>query len=250
MSVLRKSVLVMALVTAGGLGAWQLRAADSGDRGNRQAREEAESAETIREADDVLKASLSGPDQGIPKELLGRAECIGVFPGVKKGAFVIGGEYGHGVFTCRKEDGTMGAPALFTVGGGSIGWQFGGKKVDIVMLIMNKDGVRRLLQDKFKDKFTVGGEVAAVAGPVGRTAQAATDAQMHAEILSWSHARGVFLGAAFKGAVIKPDMPATEALYGEPLTATEILIAEHVTPPEQAKEFIETATESARRSTS
>jgi len=242
---LRKPIVVLALVTAGGFGAWQMRAADAGDKGNRKARA-AESAETIREAEEVLKASVTALDRGIPKELLERAECIGLFPGVKKGAFVIGGEYGHGVFTCRKEDGTMGAPALFTVGGGSIGWQFGGKQVDVVMLIMNKDGVRRLLQDK----FTLGGEVAAVAGPVGRTAQAATDAQMHAEILSWSHARGVFLGASFKGTVIKPDMPATEALYGQPLTATEILIAEHVAPPEQAKKLVETATESARRSTS
>ena len=245
---LRKSIVVTALVAAGALGAWQLRAADEnrsgGDRNTLA--HEAESEQTIRQADQVLKDSVSAPDKGIPKELMERAECIGIFPGVKKGAFVIGGEYGHGVFTCRKEDGTMGAPALFTVGGGSIGWQFGGKKVDVVMLIMNKEGVRRLLQDE----FTLGGEIAAVAGPVGRTAQAATDAQMHAEILSWSHARGVFLGAAFKGAVIKPDPPATEALYGKPMTATEILMAENVPPPDQAKDFVETATESARRGTS
>ena len=194
---LRKSMVVMALVAAGGFGAWQLRAADENRPDDKRLAQEAESEQTIRGAAEVLKASVSAPDSGIPKELMERAECIGVFPGVKKGAFVIGGEYGHGVFTCRKEDGTMGAPALFTVGGGSIGWQFGGKKVDVVMLIMNKDGVRNLLQDE----FTIGGEVAAVAGPVGRTAQAATDAQMHAGILSWSHARGVFLGAAFKGAV-------------------------------------------------
>jgi lipid-binding SYLF domain-containing protein len=239
---LRKSILVLAIAAAG-LGAWQLNAADAakGDR-----KEESRMQETIRQAEEVLKASVSAPDKGIPKELLERAECIGVFPGVKKGAFVIGGEWGRGVFTCRKEDGTMGAPALFTMGGGSVGWQFGGKKVDAVMLIMNKDGVRHLLQDK----FTLGGEVAAVAGPVGRTAQAATDAQMKAEILSWSQARGVFLGAAFKGAVIKPDAPAIEALYGEPMTATELLLADHVAPPGAAREFVETATEYSRRSTS
>ena len=243
---LRKTILVLA-VAAAGFGAWQLNAADSKGDGRKDGKkEEARTRETIREAEDVLKASVNAPDKGIPKELLERAECIGVFPGVKKGAFVIGGEWGRGVFTCRKEDGTMGAPALFTMGGGSVGWQFGGKKVDGVMLIMNKDGVRHLLQDK----FTLGGEVAAVAGPVGRTAQASTDAQMKAEILSWSQSRGVFLGAAFKGAVIKPDAAAIEALYGEPRTATEILAAENVDAPETAREFVATATESSRRTTS
>jgi lipid-binding SYLF domain-containing protein len=241
----RKSMVVlMALAAAGALAVWPHAAgADAGKQGKKQA----QAGETVREADAVLKAALSAPDKGIPRELLERAECIGVFPGVKKGAFVIGGEYGRGVFTCRKEDdGTMGPPALFTMGGGSIGWQFGGKTVDAVLLIMNKDGLRRLLQDQ----FTLGGEAAAVAGPVGRTAQAATDAQMHAEILSWSHARGVFLGAAFKGAVIKPDASAIEALYGKPMTASEILIAASVEPPDPAKPFIETATESSRRGTS
>lgn len=241
---LRKSFFVIALVSAAGLGAWQLRAAEPHDKND--GKKEARIQETIRESDAVLKAAMSAPDQGIPKELLARAECIGVFPGVKKGAFVVGGEFGRGVFTCRKEDSTMGAPAMFTMGGGSVGWQFGGKKVDVVLLIMNKEGLRHLLQDK----VTLGGEVAAVAGPVGRTAQVATDAQMRAEILSWSHARGVFLGAAFKGAVIKPDASATEALYGEPRTATEILVAENVEPPDTAKQFVATATESSRRSAS
>jgi SH3 domain-containing YSC84-like protein 1 len=240
----RKSMVVlMALAAAGALAVWP-RSAGADDKKEKR---EAEAGERMREADAVLKAAMSAPDKGIPKELLERAECIGVFPGVKKGAFVIGGEYGRGVFTCRKEDdGAMGPPALFTMGGGSIGWQFGGKTVDAVLLIMNKDGVRRLLQDQ----FTLGGEVAAVAGPVGRTAQAATDAQMHAGILSWSHARGVFLGASFKGAVIKPDASGIEALYGQPMTASEILIAASVEPPDPAKPFIETATESSRRSTS
>ena len=241
---MRKSFFVLALLAAAGLGAWQLGAADTEDRSLEK--EQARSGQTIRQAEEVLKAAVSAPDKGIPKELLERAECLGVFPGVRKGAFVIGGEWGRGAVTCRREDGTMGAPALFTMGGGSVGWQFGGKTVDVVLLIMNKDGVGHLLQDQ----FAVGGEVAAVAGPVGRTAQAATDAQLKAEILSWSHARGVFLGAALKGAVIKPDAPAIEALYGEPMTATEILLAENVPPPETAKEFVAMATEYSRRSTS
>jgi lipid-binding SYLF domain-containing protein len=239
---MRKSMVVlMALAAAGAIAVWPRGASASDDRKEKRG---AEANEMMAEADAVLKAAVSAPDKGIPKELLERAECIGVFPGVRKGAFVLGGEYGRGVFTCRKEDdGTMGPPALFTLGGGSIGWQFGGNKVDAVLLIMNQDGVRRLLQDQ----FTLGGEVSAVAGPVGRTAQAATDALMTAEILSWSHARGVFLGAAFKGAVIKPDGSGIEALYGKPMTASEILIAASVDPPDPAKPFIETATESSRR---
>ena len=142
---LRKSFLVLALFAAAGLGAWQLMAADTKD-GNLE-KEAVRTEETIHQAEEVLKAAVNAPDKGIPKELLERAECIGVFPGVKKGAFVIGGEWGRGVFTCRKEEGTMGAPALFTMGGGSVGWQFGGKKVDVVLLVMNKDGLRHLLQD-------------------------------------------------------------------------------------------------------
>jgi lipid-binding SYLF domain-containing protein len=198
---------------------------------------------TMRDSEVVLRSAVTAPDRGIPKELLGRAECIGVFPGLTKGAFVIGGEYGRGVFTCRRKDGSMGAPALFTIGGASIGWQFGGEQADLVLLIMNEGGVKRLLQDK----FTIGGEAAAVAGPVGRTAQAATDAQLHAEILSWSRSRGVFLGASLQGMVIKPNAEATRQLYGRPLSAEQILVAQTVAPPELARSFVKIATDYSRR---
>ena len=198
----------------------------------------------IHESEAVLKAAVTAPDKGIPKELLEKAECIGVFPGLTKGAFVVGGEYGRGVFTCRRKDGSMGAPAFFSIGGGSIGWQFGGEQADVVLLIMNEGGVKRLLQDK----FTFGGEASAVAGPVGRTAQAATDAQMHAEILSWSRSRGVFLGISLDGQVIRQNAKATEGFYGRPLTAQEILVAQDVAPPEAARSFVREATECSRRS--
>src|SRR5437867_3260770 len=197
----------------------------------------------IRRADEALRMTVTAPDRGIPKELLEKAECVGVFPGVTKGAFVVGGEYGHGVFSCRQKDGSMGAPALFTIGGGSLGWQFGGKQADLVLLIMNENGVKHLLQDK----FTLGGEASAVAGPVGRTAEAATDAQMHAEILSWSRSRGVFLGASLEGTVIKPNKTATEEFYGKPVTAGDILVAQSVQPPQAAKSFVKTATQYSRR---
>ncbi len=138
----------------------------------------------------------------------------------------------------------MGAPAFFTIGGGSFGWQFGGQQVDLVLLIMNENGVKHLLQDK----FTLGGEASAVAGPVGRTAQASTDVQMHAEILSWSRSRGVFLGASLEGVVIKPNKSATEEFYGKPVTANDILVAQTVPPPDTARSFVKTASEFSKRS--
>src|SRR5262245_39436891 len=171
----------------------------------------------LRDAEQVLTDSVSAPDKGIPKDLLEKAECVGVFPGLKKAAFVVGGEFGHGVFTCRDSSGRMGAPAFFTIGGGSVGWQFGGEEADLILLIMNQGGVNHLLQDQ----FTLGGEASAVAGPVGRTAKAGTDAQLHAQILSWSRSRGLFLGASLEGTVIKQDKGAQQAVYGKPMTARQ-----------------------------
>src|SRR6266704_5527962 len=163
----RVSVSLMSLLVAGSIGSPAFA-------------DEHPGLQKIHQAEAVLKMSATAPDKGIPRGLLQRAECIGVFPGVKKGAFVVGGEFGRGVFTCRKADGSMGAPAFFTMGGPSVGWQFGGQSADLVLLIMNETGVRHLLSDK----FTIGGQGAAVAGPVGRTAQAATDLQLHAQIIS------------------------------------------------------------------
>jgi len=197
----------------------------------------------VKAAEEVLRLSVTAPDKRIPQELLERAECIGVFPGVKKGAFVVGGEFGRGVFTCRRKDGTMGAPAFFTMGGPSVGWQFGGQSADLVLLIMNETGVKHLL----KDKFTLGGEASAVAGPVGRTAQAATELMLHAEILSWSRSRGVFLGASLEGVVIKSNKDAIAMFYGQPLTAREILVEHRVDAPQAAKAFVKTANECSRR---
>lgn len=205
---------------------------------------EPQEAKRLREAEEVLKMSVNAPDGGIPRELLERAECVGVFPGVKKGAFVVGGEFGRGVFTCRQENGKLGAPAFFSMGGGSFGWQFGGQEVDLVMLIMNDQGVRHLL----KDKFTLGGEVSAAAGPVGRTAEAATDAQLHAQILSWSRSRGLFVGASLEGTVVAPSKEAIVRFYGKPVAAREILVDRNVKVPRAARSFVETTTQHARRS--
>jgi lipid-binding SYLF domain-containing protein len=192
-------------------------------------------AEKLQDAEEVLTAALTAPDKGIPKDLLGKAECVGVFPELKKGAIVIGAEFGRGVFTCRDSAGRMGAPAFFTMGGGSVGWQFGGQETDVVLLIMNKNGVEHLLEDK----FAIGGEASAVAGPVGRTAQAATDAQLHAQILSWSRARGAFVGASLEGTVIKPDKDANAAFYGKPVSARDLLVTNTMSVPGAAKSFVD-----------
>ena len=196
----------------------------------------------LRSAEEVLTTSVRAPDKGIPKELLERAECIGVFPGIKKGAVVVGGEFGHGVFTCRDKSGMMGTPAFFSLGAGSVGWQFGGQSADLVLLIMNPEGINHLL----KDKFTLGGDAAAAAGPVGRTARAATDAQLHAQILSWSRSRGVFLGAAVSGAVVKPDTEANAVFYGTPVTGHELLLDHSVPTPASAEPFVGTASKYSR----
>ncbi|MGH9868572.1 MAG: lipid-binding SYLF domain-containing protein [Candidatus Polarisedimenticolia bacterium] len=200
--------------------------------------------EKLQKSQQVLTASVTAPDKGIPKDLLEKAECIGVFPDVKKAAFVVGGEWGRGVFTCRQKDGTMGAPAFFTMGGPSVGWQIGAEEADLILLIMNQEGVKKLLQDK----FTIGVEGSAAAGPVGRTAQAGTDLQLHAQILSWSRSRGLFAGASLEGIVMKPNNKATEDFYGKPLDAKSILVDQSVPVPQGAKSFVATANQHAKRS--
>jgi lipid-binding SYLF domain-containing protein len=198
---------------------------------------------TLRAAEEVLTASATAPDKAIPKGLLERAECVGVFPGVKKGAFILGGEFGRGVFTCRQPNGTMGSPAFFTLGGGSVGWQAGGKSADVILLIMNRQGVQRLLQDK----FTLGVEAAAAIGPVGRNAEAATDAQMHAEILSWSRSRGVFAGFSLEGTVVRPSQKTNDAYYGRPVMPADLLVAHSIEEPRSARSYVATATQYSRR---
>jgi lipid-binding SYLF domain-containing protein len=197
----------------------------------------------LQRAEQVLKAAIEAPDRGIPKELLEKAECIGIFPDVKKGAFIVGGEGGRGVFTCREKGGAMGAPAFFKMGGGSVGWQFGGEEADIVLLVMNRNGIDHLLQDR----FTLGGEAAATAGPVGRTAKAATDAQLHAQLLSWSRSQGAFLGAALEGSVVTQDKDGNRRLYGKEVHAKEILVDHAVQTPQEARALLKSINQEAAR---
>ena len=190
---------------------------------------------TLDHAVVVLDALTSAPDKGIPQELLGKADCILIFPSVAKGAFIVGGKGGRGVASCRQPDGRMGSAAFYTVGGASIGFQIGGQSADVVMLIMNETGVNHLLADR----FTLGGEATATAGPVGRTALAATDAQMHAQILSWSRSRGLFVGAALDGSVVQPNQDANARLYGEETSGKQILVDSKLAVPASARAFVD-----------
>jgi len=190
---------------------------------------------TLKNAAEVLDVLTSAPDNGIPQELLAKAECIMIFPSVTKGAFIVGGKSGHGVASCRQADGKMGSAAFYTVGGGSIGFQIGGQSADVVMLIMNEGGVDGLLSDK----FTIGGEATATAGPVGRTAQASTDAQMHAQILSWSRSHGLFAGAAIDGSVVKPNQDANARLYGRETSGKDILVDSKLAVPVAAQPLMD-----------
>ncbi len=186
-------------------------------------------------AGEVLDEIMQVSDKAIPQELLDKAECAVIVPGLKKGAFIIGGKFGRGYFTCRKADGNgWGSPASITVEGGSVGFQIGGSENDIVMLVMNKKGVNRLLSNQFK----LGGEASVAAGPVGRTSSAQTDVLMTAEILSWSRSRGAFAGLSLEGSTLRQDLNANKALYGKTLTNKEI-IETNPAPPAAAKLLIE-----------
>lgn len=172
----------------------------------------------LRNATDTLHEIMATPDKAIPRGLLNRAQCIVVVPDMKKAAFIVGGEYGSGYAMCRSA-GQWSAPAPIRLTGGSFGLQLGADSTDIVLLAMNEQGMQRLLSDKFK----IGADVSAAAGPVGRDASANTDVLMHAEMLSWSRTRGLFAGAALDGTVVQHDNDETEKLYGKPMNNQEIL---------------------------
>jgi lipid-binding SYLF domain-containing protein len=195
-----------------------------------------------KEEDDRLNAATatltelaSGGDKGIPHSLLDKAVCAIVVPGMKKGGFIVGGKYGRGFASCRDGKRGWSAPAGMRVEGGSFGLQIGGAESDIVLLVMNKSGMEKLLQSK----FTLGGEASAAAGPVGRDAEAMTDAMMHAEILSWSRTKGVFGGVSLQGSTLREDNEPNEHLYGKGTKNQAILTGKHPVPA-AAREFVGT----------
>jgi SH3 domain-containing YSC84-like protein 1 len=180
----------------------------------------------------VLREIMDTPDKGIPQELLENAECVAVFPSVIKAGFIFGGRGGRGVASCRTAAGWS-APAYFNLGGGSFGLQIGAQSTDFVMLFMNKDGLNSLLSDE----FTLGGDASVAAGPVGRQAGASTDLKLNAQILSYSRSKGLFAGLELKGVVIKPDKDDMRDVYGEGITAKEVLKENTVAAPVSVRAF-------------
>jgi SH3 domain-containing YSC84-like protein 1 len=187
----------------------------------------------LKNASEVFSEIMATPEKGIPEELLSKARCAVIIPGMKSGAIGIGGKYGRGYAVCRNQSRGWGAPAAMRVEGGSFGFQIGGQSTDVLMLVMNDRGMQHLL----KSKFTLGGEASVAAGPVGRETSANTDASMSAEILSWSRSRGVFAGISLQGATLRNDDEGNNELYGKNLTSKEILTSD-VTPPSDAEPLL------------
>src|SRR6201997_1952929 len=195
---------------------------------------ESKATDRVQGAGDVLNEIESAPDSGIPQEIQSRAECVAVVPSMLKGGFVVGAKYGRGLASCRTPKGWT-APAFFVVTGGSIGFQIGGQAVDLVMLIMNNDGMQHLLSSKFE----LGADASVAAGPVGRHAEGNTDWKMRAQVLTYSRARGIFAGATLNGAVLKQDKDTTREFYGHMVTFRAALTGE-VDPPAAANPFLTT----------
>jgi lipid-binding SYLF domain-containing protein len=219
-----KKLLLSALLVAPGFVSTGFAADDRHDINKR-----------IHESSEVLSEIMNAGDKAIPENLLGRAQCVGIVPNLKRAGFIVGAKYGKGVLTCRTGNGTgWSGPSTVRIEGGSIGLQIGLGETDLVFIVMNRSGMANLE----KDKFTVGGDASAMAGPVGRSTTAETDAMMHAEILSWSRSRGVFAGVSLQGATMRPDNDDNTKLYGHPVTQREILRGE-VADPHSATELYE-----------
>ena len=193
---------------------------------------ESKATDRVQAAADVLNQIESAPDSGIPREILSKAECVAVVPSLLKGGFIVGAKYGRGLASCRTPKGWS-APAFFMTTGGSVGFQIGGQAVDLVMLIMNNDGMQHLLSSQ----FALGADASVAAGPVGRHAEGNTDWKMRAQVLTYSRARGVFAGVSLNGAVIKQDKDATREFYGHMVTFKAALTGE-VNPPPAANPFL------------
>jgi lipid-binding SYLF domain-containing protein len=191
-----------------------------------------EPAKRLNEAASVLSEIMATPDKGIPHDLLEKAHCIVIVPGLKTAGFIVGGKYGKGYLSCRSKSGSgWSAPATVRIEGGSVGFQIGGSETDLIMLVMNEGGEGKLLSSK----FTLGAEGSIAAGPVGRTATAQTDAQMHAEILSWSRSQGLFAGLALEGATLREDLDDNAALYGSKLENRAIVTSGRAAPRSAAR---------------
>jgi lipid-binding SYLF domain-containing protein len=197
-----------------------------------QAAKESSVVDRLDASSDVLTDMMKASDKGIPQELIDKSHCVIVVPNLKKAGFIVGAKYGRGFAMCRRASGTgWTAPAPIRIEGGSFGLQIGGTEQDIVLLVMNETGMKHLLSNK----FTLGADASAAAGPVGRAASAETDAAMHAEMLSYSRSRGLFGGLTLEGATLRPDDDATKELYGRDVSNREILTGGAKTPASAEK---------------
>jgi SH3 domain-containing YSC84-like protein 1 len=199
-----------------------------------QTDKQSKAQDRVQAAADVLNEIQSAPDQGIPSDVLGSAECVAVVPTMLNGGFIVGARYGRGLASCRNPKGWS-APEFFTIKGGSFGLQIGAQAVDLVMLVMNDDGMRKLLSSQFK----LGADASVAAGPVGRQAAAGTDWKLRAQILSYSRARGVFAGLALNGAVVRQDKDSTREFYGH-MVSTKAALQGQITAPAAAYPFLQT----------
>src|SRR6202042_174134 len=195
-------------------------------------------ADRLRNSGTVLKEILDVPDD-IPQDLLDKADCVVVFPSVLKAAFIVGGSYGRGAMSCRQGQdfkGRWGAPTMMALEGGSFGFQIGGGGTDFVLLIMNDRGASGILASKVK----LGADASVAAGPVGRDLSAETDATLRADILSYSRARGAFVGVSLEGSTVRPDNGANRKIYGEEIPARQIVLSRKVAIPPAARAMIST----------
>jgi SH3 domain-containing YSC84-like protein 1 len=190
-------------------------------------------AERLAESATVLKEILDAPDKGIPDDLLNKAQCVIVVPGVKQGAFIVGAKYGRGFLVCRNAVGGWGAPAALRIEGGSFGFQIGASETDVIMLVMDQRSVKGILSSE----FTLGGAAGVAAGPVGRSSTAQTDATMNAKILSYSRSRGVFAGVALTGATLREDLDENTEMYGKRLSNRQI-VGTDIKPPDAAASLL------------
>jgi lipid-binding SYLF domain-containing protein len=197
--------------------------------------QDAKLVDRLASATEVLHEVEGTPDKGIPQSILAGASCVVVVPHYKKAAFVFGGQYGQGVATCRTHDGRWSAPVFVRLEGGSFGWQIGGQSTDLILVAMNDHGLEHMLSSKFK----LGADAAASAGPVGRNAQASTDASMHAEFLTYSRSRGLFAGLDLDGTVLSQNGDDTRAFYGSDVPFEKVLHGAVPTPP-AARRFVHT----------
>jgi lipid-binding SYLF domain-containing protein len=196
----------------------------------------------------VLEEVMNTPEN-IPQQVLEKAECVIVFPSVLKAAFVVGGSYGRGAMVCRTGPGfkgPWGAPAMYALEGGSVGFQIGGQATDLILLVMNNRGASSILSSKIK----LGADASIAAGPKGRDASADTDAYLRAEILSYSRSRGVFAGVSLEGSTLRPDNDANEAIYHHKITASEIVLGKNVAVPASGRHLVQVLQKNSPRNES